>query len=118
MDAVDRDDRPHTDAGRAHIDQQERDAFLRLRMGIGAHQTEYPICMLRQCRPSLVAIDDVVMTILYRAGPQAGEIRPGARLRVALAPPVVPRQDRGQEAFALAGVSESVDYRTNHRQAE
>ena len=43
MGAVEHDDRPHGDARRLHVDQQEGDAFLRLGFGVGAHQAEDPV---------------------------------------------------------------------------
>src|SRR3546814_16039815 len=40
--AVDRFDRPHGDAGRFHIDEQEGDALLLAAAIVGAHQREHP----------------------------------------------------------------------------
>lgn len=37
---VEHDDRSHGDAGRLHVDQQERDAFLLACVGVGAHEAE------------------------------------------------------------------------------
>ncbi|GCC49733.1 hypothetical protein chiPu_0033885, partial [Chiloscyllium punctatum] len=95
--AVDGDDRTHGDARRFHVDQQERDAGLRLGGGIGPDQAEDPVGVLRQRGPGLVAVDDVVVAIAHRFGANGGEIGAGARLRIALAPPVLAGENPRQE---------------------
>ena len=90
MRAVEHDDRPHRDAGRLHVDQQEGDALLRLGLGVGAHQAEDPVAPVGERGPGLLAVDDVVVAPLiigtHRPGAQAGEVGAGARLGIALAP--------------------------------
>ena len=61
MGAVEHDDRPHGDARRLHVDQQEGDALLRLGVGIGAHQAEDPVGPMGERGPGLLAVDDVVV---------------------------------------------------------
>src|SRR3546814_3622631 len=55
-------------------------------------------------------------TTLFRS--QAGKIRTRARLRIALAPPILARQDARQEMRLLLGRAESVDDRTDHRETK
>src|SRR5690606_38590100 len=65
--AVDRHDRAHLDSGRFHVDEQERDALLRLSRGeVGAHEAEDPVGILGERRPGLLAVDDVVVALAYR----------------------------------------------------
>ena len=100
--AVDGQDRAHGDAGRLHVDQQERDAFLLLRRRIGAHQAEDPVGVLRQRGPGLLAVDDVVVAVALGRGLQRGEVGAGAGLGEALAPPVVEIGDARQEIASSA----------------
>src|SRR5271156_5508729 len=116
--AVDRDDRAHGDSRRFHIDQQERDAGLRLCALIGPHQAKDPVGMLGERSPGLVAIDDIVVTVTHRLGADRGEIRAGPWLGIALAPPVVAGQDTRQEALLLRFVAKCVDDRADHGDAE
>src|SRR5690348_2942004 len=82
------------DARRLHVDEQEGDALLLLLgAGIGAHQVEDPIGEMRRGRPDLLAVDDVVVAIAYRLGPERGEVGTGARLGEALAPDMLARED-------------------------
>ena len=116
--AFDGDDRPHRNALRLHVDQQERNAGLLLGGGIGAHQTEDPVGILRQRGPGLLAVDDVFVAAPFRLGLQRGEIGAGARLGKALAPPIIDISDTRQKALLLRFIAESVDHRTDHRHAE
>src|SRR6202008_3037603 len=99
--AVDGLDRPHRDAGRLYVDQEERDAFLLLRARVRAREAEDPVGVLRAGRPGLLSVDDVVVALALRAGLERGEIRARARLGEALAPPVVDVADARQVAVLL-----------------
>src|SRR2546427_7086291 len=74
--------------------------------------------MLGQRRPGLVAVDDVVITIAHRLGPDRSKVGAGARFRIALAPPVLAGQDSRQILLLLHLVAESVDDRANHSDAK
>ncbi|MCY1414794.1 hypothetical protein D9M71_302530 [compost metagenome] len=116
--AVEGDDRPHADAGRGHVDQQEGNAALLLRLGVGAHQAEDPVGVLAEGGPGLLAVDHVVVTLAHRAGLQRGQVGTGARLGVALAPPVAAVEDARQVAGLLLGSAELDDHRRDHVDAE
>jgi hypothetical protein len=116
--AVDGDDRADGHARRLHVDQQERDAGLRLRGWIGADQTKDPVGVLRQRCPGLVPIDNVVIAVTHRLGANGGKIGAGARLRIALAPPVLAGEDTRQESLLLRVVAEGVDDGADHGDAE
>ena len=49
---------------------------------------------------------------------ERGQIRPGPRLRIALTPPVLGRQDTRQHLFLLAIITELLDYRAKHGEAK
>src|SRR3546814_7258652 len=70
--------------------------------------------MLHQRRPGLLPVDDIVVAIAHGRRAQAGKIRTRARLRIALAPPILPRQDARQEMRLLLGRAESVDRSEEH----
>ncbi|MCY1186571.1 hypothetical protein D3C81_1804860 [compost metagenome] len=74
MTTVERDDRPHSDTGGLHVDQQERNPALLLRIGIGTHQAEHPVGVMAGRGPGLLAIDHIVITLANRAGFQAGQV--------------------------------------------
>src|SRR5439155_4889744 len=67
--AVNEPDRADGHTGRVHVDEQERDAALLRRLGVGAGQAEDPVRVLREGRPGLLAVDDVVLTVAYGRGP-------------------------------------------------
>ena len=52
--AVDQQDRPHLDARRLHVDQQEADPLVLLRR-VGAHQAEAPVGVLGAGSPDLLS---------------------------------------------------------------
>ncbi len=117
--ALDRDDRIHRDAGCLHVDEQEADAFLAPRdVRAGSCKQENPVGMLAERGPGLGAVQDVVIAREVRARLQRREIRTGARLGVALAPPHVAREDVGQEALLLLLVAEGIDDGADHAEAE
>ena len=116
--AVEQRDRAHRDARALHVDQQEADAGLRLRLGVGAHQTEDPIGVVPQGIPGLLAVDHVVIALAHRPRAQRGKIRARPRLRVPLAPPSLARADRRQEPALLSGAAEGDQHRRDHLHAE
>src|SRR4029077_21048169 len=66
----------------------------------------------------LVAVDDVVITIPHRLGADSGEVGAGARLRIALAPPVFTRENPRQKFLLLRVAPERVNHRADHGDAE
>jgi hypothetical protein len=111
-------DRPHLDAWRLHIRQQERNALVFRRIGVGAHQEEAPIGVVRAGRPDLLTVDDVVITIADGPGLQAGEVTTGPRFAVTLAPGDVGVRN-SREVFCLL-LRRPVDdeRRANHTHVE
>ena len=107
-------DRAHGDPGRAHVDEEEGDPLLPLRFPARAHQAEDPVRVLRGGRPGLLTVDDVVAAVSDRAGLEGGEVRAGPGLGVALAPPVVAREDAGEKAALLFPGPERDDDRPDH----
>ena len=109
---------PHGDARRFHVDQQEGDAGLRLCRRIGADQAKNPVGMLRQRRPGLVAVDDVMVAVAHRLGADRCEVGARARLGITLAPPVLAGEDPRQKFLLLRFVAERIDDRADHGDAE
>ena len=116
--AVEHDDRAHRHAGRLHVDQQERDAGLRLALVAGAHQAEDPFAVLAQRGPGLLAVDDVVVAAALGLALERGQVGARAGLAVALAPPDLAAGNAGQEAPLLLGRAEGHDHRRHHHRAE
>src|SRR6185369_5174688 len=82
---VDQPDRTGQHARLAHIDQHEADALMLLG-GVGAHQAEAPIGEVGARGPDLLAVDQIVVALVFAPGLQGSEVGAGARLRIALAP--------------------------------
>ncbi len=119
MAAIEQFDRTHFDARRFHVDEDEADAFLRLGGGwVGSAKEEAPVSELRERRPGLLAVDDPFIAIANSRGFHAGEVRTGARLGIALAPPHITGKDTGKVFLFLLFGTECVDHRRNHRHAE
>ena len=96
--------------------RRKRDALLRARLAAGAHQAEDPVGVLPQRVPGLLSVDDVMIALAHGAGPQRSKIGAGARLGIALAPPVFAGNDPRQEVILLRGVGECHQHRGNHSQ--
>ena len=90
--------------------------FARLR--VGAHQAEAPIGEVRGRGPDLLAVDDVVVAVALGRGLERGEVRAGAGLGKALAPPIVEIGGARQKALLLLLGAELDQHRTDHRDVE
>jgi hypothetical protein len=111
-------ERPHGDARALHVDEEERNPFLLLRGRVGPHEAEDPVGVVRERRPGLLALDDIVVALARRARLEGREIRACARLRVALAPEVVAVVDAREETLFLRGRAELEEHRGAHREPE
>ena len=60
--------RAHGDAGSFHIDQNVGNPAMLGRLGIGAHQAEHPVGILRARGPDLLAVDDELVAMDFGAG--------------------------------------------------
>ena len=116
--AVHRDDRADLDAGRGHREDQEGDAVLLLRLLARAHQAEDPVGMVGERGPDLLAVDDIVPAVAHRAGPERGEVRPGARFGIALAPDALAGEDLRQVLGLLRFGPEGHQHRPHHAEPE
>jgi hypothetical protein len=112
--AVDATDGPHADAGAAHVHQQEADAGLRPCLGVGAHQAEHHVGVLRVGGPDLGAGDDVVVALAHRPRAQRGQVRARIGLRVALAPPLPAAGDGRQVGRLLRRRTVARQHRADH----
>src|SRR6185312_1095822 len=98
---VEEHQRAHGDARRLHVDEQVGDAVVLWRVGVGADQQEATIGEMCARGPHLLAVDDEMVALVDRPGPEAGKVAAGAGLGEALAPALVPGEDRGQVALLL-----------------
>src|SRR5690349_762270 len=74
--------------------------------------------MLGQRGPGLVTIDEVVVAVPHRLGADGSEVGAGPRLGIALAPPILARQNTGQKLLLLQLIAERIDDRADHGDAE
>ena len=86
--------------------------------GIGAHQHEAPVGMMRGRGPDLLAVHHVMVAVALRRGLQRGEVGSGARLGKALAPPIVEVGGARQEALLLLLGAELDQHRADHGDVE
>ena len=96
-DPVDHLQRPLLDAGLVHRHREGGDALVLGHVVIGAGQHEAAVGVVGVARPDLVPGDDVLVAVAVGPGAQRGEVRAGVGLAEALAPPVAPVDDAGQE---------------------
>src|SRR5262249_59407681 len=95
---------PDPDPRAAQIDQQEADAGLpRLGLRISADQREYPVRMMRPCRPDLLPAHHEMIARKRCAGRETGKIGARTRLGIALSPDHAARDDRRQMPRLLCG---------------
>ena len=72
-----------------------------LGLGRGADQAEDPVGLVGIAGPHLLAVDEVMVALVFGLGLQAGEVGARARLRIALAPADFAARDLGQEVLLL-----------------
>ena len=106
--------RADVDAGRVHVEDQQRDALV-LRQGrIRAHVAEALLRDRRVRRPDLLPVDDEVVVEHFGAGLQAGEVGAGVRLAHADAPDRV-APDRARRHRVCVVVAELEQARRDDR---
>jgi hypothetical protein len=102
--------RANLDTGRAHVDDQTREARVALGGGIAAGDEQAPVGDVRVGRPHLLAVDDEAGSLEPRARPYRREVGTGLRLGEALAPDLF-RGENVREAALLLGVGAMGDDR-------
>ena len=65
------------------VDEQDRDAFVLRRVGIGPAREPHPVGVVPARREHLLPVDDVLIAVAHRPGTQRGQVRAGGGLRVA-----------------------------------
>ncbi len=116
--AGDQQDRLGRHALRGHVEQDEADAVVLLRGGIGADQAEDPVGVVGVGGPDLRARDDEIVAVAFGAGLERGEIGAGVRLGIALAPADQARRDLRQVLLLLRLVAVFEQRRPQHPDAE
>ncbi len=90
-------ERPHVDAGLLHVDQQVGDAGVLLGLGLGAHEAEHVVRLLRRAGPDLLTVDDPLVADQLASRLEAREIAARAGLAVPLTPDHVTEDRRPDE---------------------
>src|SRR5579872_6250822 len=93
-------DRPRLHARRRHVEEQERDPFVLLAV-VGAHQTENPVRLVGIRRPDLLAVDEIMITLVNGLGTKARKVGTRARFGIALAPADFALHDAGEKLLLL-----------------
>src|SRR6266849_3608732 len=91
----------HADARAPHVDQEEADAMVLRRLGLGAAEEEAPVGDVGVAGPHLLAVHDEAVAAALAARAQRAQVRAGAGLGEALAPEILAREQAGEEAPAL-----------------
>ena len=86
-------------------------------VGIGAHEAEAPVGVVRARRPDLLAVDDEVVAVEHGPRAQAREVAARGRLAHAEAPRDLGPQRREQEPLALLGRAVVADRRGDDPEA-
>ena len=92
--------------------------MLLLGLRVGAHQAEDPVGMLRQGRPGLLSVDDIMFAVALGRSAQRRKVGAGARLGKALTPPIVEVGDARQKMLLLLFGAEGDHHRPDHRDPE
>ena len=79
-------DRPHLDALALHVEEEHRQALVLGHIGIGARDQKAVVGIMRARGPDLLAVDDPVVALLFRARAQARDVGAAGRLGEQLAP--------------------------------
>ncbi len=116
--AADQGDRPGRHALGGHVEQDKRNAQMLRCLRIGPHQAEDPVGLVGVAGPDLLAVDDPVVTLVFRPRLDRRQIGPRARLGIALAPANLPAHDLGQEALLLFLGPEGQQGRAQHPDPE
>ena len=87
--------------GRAHVDDEVGDALLRRRVGIGAREQDAEVRDVRERRPDLLPVHDVLLAVARRARVvQRREVAARVGLAEQLAPDLGAVEDAGQPRAA------------------
>ena len=76
----DRAEGPPGHAGQVGRDDQAADPLVLRRVGVGAHEGEDDVGVVGARGPHLLTVDDEVVAVQHRPGPQAGQVRSGVGL--------------------------------------
>src|SRR5438876_1156830 len=85
----------------AEVDQEQADAMVLRRLGLGAAEEEAPVGDVGVAGPHLLAVHDEAAAPALAARAQRPQVGAGAGLGEALAPEVLAREQPGEEAPAL-----------------
>ena len=93
--------RPHLDLVLLHVHEEVGEPLVLGGVGVGAGDEHAPLRLVGERRPDLLAGDPPAAVLLHRLRLQRGEVRARLRLGEALAPDLLGREDRLEEALLL-----------------
>ena len=111
-------ERSHLDAGGAHVEEEERDALVPRRVGIGPGHEDAPVADPPAGAPHLLTVDDETVAVLFSAGGERGQVAAGTGLGEQLAPHLLAPQGRAQVALALLRRAEAQDAAAGQHQTD
>ena len=86
--------------------------------GICAHEAENPVGLVGIRGPDFLAIDQVMVALVFAFGLQVSQIRAGARFGIPLTPARFAHYDVRQEALLLLFIAKFEQGRPEHPQSE
>ena len=69
-----------------HIEQHKADTLVLGARVVGAHKTKYPVRLICIGRPDFLAVDHIMITLVFGFGREAGQVRARVWFRVTLTP--------------------------------
>ena len=97
-------DGPGLDARGLHVDDEHADAGVLGGVGVGAHEAEAVVGVVRARRPHLLAVHDEAVPVQLGPGAQAGQVAAGVGLAHAQAPADLgPQRGQGVARLLLLG---------------
>src|SRR6266550_2996066 len=91
----------HRDARELHVEEEIGDALVLGHVRVGAGEQHHVVGDVGERGPHLLPVDHPVLAVLDRARLQGREVGARIRLRVALAPDLLAREDLGRIALLL-----------------
>ena len=110
--------RPHLDPGRVHVDEEVGEVPVARRVRVALRDEDAEVGDVRERRPHLLPVDDVDVAAALGARARGGEVGARVRLREALAPDLVGREDRLEVARLLLLRPVRDDRRPGHVEAD
>lgn len=103
---------------RLHVDDEHGEALVLFLLGIGAHEDDTIVGIVRAGGPHFLTVDDPVVAIAHGFGLETGDVRTSARLGEQLAPDFLATQGRADIALDPLRRMEGNDGGDAHAEAD